>query len=419
MATYVKRRWEPETAVAGKRESVYGFTYEAYLPDAIAALAFAIPLDLASELEATSKVMAELQHLASTSGLEALSRQLLRAESIGSSRIEGLQLSQRRLARAMVDPEMETDVARAIIGNIQAMDAAITLGSQGTAISIDDILALHRALLLGTRDADIAGVLRDSQNWIGGTEASPRQAEFIPPPETEVGPLLLDLCAFMNRDDLPAILQAGIAHAQFETIHPFADGNGRVGRALVHVVLKRRGLTPTFVPPVSLVLATNAKRYVENLTAFRSDQLFEWCRFFIRTLYSATEHAKHFNDLLLSLQQRWREAARNPRKDSAAEKLIQMLPAQPVLDLGTATSLARCSQEAARNALNDLEAAGVLSQAVVGKKKNRIWEARELLTLVDHFEWELATPTQPGQQRRPSPQPTSQTRRNMDEPASQ
>ena len=135
---------------------------------------------------------------------------------------------------------------------------------------------MHATLLNTPGDARIAGVFRTRQNWIGGTENSPRGAAFIPPPETEVSSLIEDLCRFINRADLPPVVQAAIAHAQFEAIHPFADGNGRVGRCLIQVVFRRRHQGLRFVPPVSVILATNAEAYIGGLTAFRAGLLAEW-----------------------------------------------------------------------------------------------------------------------------------------------
>jgi Fic family protein len=99
------------------------------------------------------------------------------------------------------------------------------------------------------------------QSWIGGG-VTPRLAQFIPPPPDDVPDLLDDLVSFTNRDDLSAITQAAIAHVQFETIHPFADGNGRVGRCLIHVILRRRGLSRRVMPPISVALAANTGRYI-------------------------------------------------------------------------------------------------------------------------------------------------------------
>lgn len=402
MPRYESRWWEPDLSLGEHHRSARGFHYQSYVPDRIADLALSFPLDLAQELETTAVAAAQLQDLAAVTGLEALSRQLLRAESIGSSRIEGLQLSQRRLARSALDPEAGTELVRSVMGNIAAMEEAIRIGKRAERIGLEDLRHLHKTLLEGTRDSAIAGQFRTSQNWIGGSPHSPERAEFIPPPEGEVEPLLEDLCAFIEREDLPAIVQAAIAHAQFETIHPFADGNGRVGRALIHVVLRRRGFTPRFVPPVSLVLATNASRYVEGLTAYRTEDPLAWCRLFIRTLYSAVEHAKHFNADLMAMQDRWRTAAGHPRSDSAAERIIQLLPAHPVLNADTTQALVGGSAVSVRNALNDLTDAQVLRQVSIGRR-NRVWEASELLHLVDDFEWTLASPTLTGVERRPSP----------------
>lgn len=105
----------------------------------------------------------------------------------------------------------------------------------------------------------------------------------MPPPEDVLPAALEDLCDFMNRVDLPATLQAAIAHAQFETLHPFIDGNGRVGRTLIHLILRRRGVALRYVPPISLALAGRADLYVQGLTDFRVGQE-EVCTFFLRML---------------------------------------------------------------------------------------------------------------------------------------
>ena len=120
-----------------------------------------------------------------------------------------------------------------------------------------------------TRDAEIGGKIRTEPNWIGGL--TPVHAEFVPPPPEEVSALLDDLCAYVSGEDHSALMQAALAHAQFETIHPFADGNGRTGRALLQLVLRRRGIAQHFVPPISLVLATCSKQYVAALMGMRTE----------------------------------------------------------------------------------------------------------------------------------------------------
>jgi len=399
----VERRWAPNPSAYGGWKQRAGFTYHAFVPDPVADLEIAFPASLVELMSEAATALAELHASPNLAGLEALSRQLLRSESIASSRIEGLELSHRRLAKALYDPAAADTTAQSVIGNIRAMEAAIRLGEESKAISTADILAIHRTLLEATNDRAHAGRIREEQNWIGGDSNSPRNAEFIPPPEDEVPRLLADLCEFANRGDVPAIAQAAVAHAQFETIHPFIDGNGRVGRALIHVLLRRRGLAPTFVPPISIVLATNSKVYIAGLTDFRRGLLSEWCRLFTAALRTAANHAASLSGRLTELQDSWRTAAGRPRRDSAAEKLIQTLPARPILDAKVAAEIADVSYEAARLAVLTLEAAGVLRAIHVGRRRNRAWEAPQVVALLDNFEWEMAAATQSAQRRRAAP----------------
>lgn len=379
--------------------------YEAYVPDTIASLQSTLPDDAALAVLDAERAVSELQLETTFAGLEALSRQLLRAESIASSRIEGLRLSQRRLAEALLSPADADAAAREVVGNIEAMQAAIELGGRGSAITSGDIKHLHRLLLQNSQHAAIAGQLRNEQNWIGGSDHSPRGAEFIPPPEDMVPALLDDLADYLNRSDMSTVVQAAIAHAHFETIHPFADGNGRVGRALIHVVFRRRGLSNRFTPPISIVLAANGKRYVEGLDAYRQGSVAEWCRFFARVTVDAARRSRELAADLAGLQAEWLEMARHPRSDSAAARLIGAIPGQPIIDARTVASMLSVSEVAARNALNSLESAGVLRPIVFGKKRSRAWEAPALISLLDNFEWSMAEPTRTGSQRRPSPAP--------------
>jgi Fic family protein len=234
-------------------------------------------------------------------------------------------------------------------------------------------------------------VLRTEQNWIGGTRINPARADFVPPPHEYVPALMDDLCVYANREDVSAVVQAAIAHAQFETIHPFADGNGRVGRALIHVVLRRRGLASRYVPPVSLALAADARRYIGGLTAFRDGKPAEWCRVFAEAVRIAATKAAGLASRITRLQEDWRERADHPRRDSTAEALITALPAHPVLTVATAQELVGRSRQAANEAMAALEVAGVVQRTKLAKR-NRAWEADELFDLVNAFERELATP---------------------------
>lgn len=403
MGRIVERFLVPDWGRMGGRRSRRGFTYFAFVPSTVGDLELTLPADLAAEMAEAEGLLRELQAEANLLGLESLSRQLLRAESIASSRIEGLELSHRRLATALYDPDVADDTARFVLGNIAAMESAIRLATDSPTFGLTDLLEIHRQLLERTTLHRIAGQIRTEQNWIGGVATGPNNAEFVPPPEDEVEALLEDLCFFIERDDLPAIAQAAIAHAQFETIHPFADGNGRVGRALIHAILRRRRIATMIVPPISIVLATNGARYVQGLTSFREDNTLDWCRFFTRVVASSVQHSTDLAQCLSTLQARWREQAHHPRRDSAAEKLIQTLPSSPVLDIRLAAEVAHVSDEAARLAINTLAEADILRPVRVGRRRGQAWEATEIVTLLDNFEWDLTTPTQPEQPRRRSP----------------
>jgi Fic family protein len=405
MPRWEKRSWTGDLGAYGGRRSRTSYAFEAFIPDPIAELAVALESEVLNVVtEAERAVDALNRDPPLVDDLETLARQLLRAESVGSSRIEGLVLTHRRLARASFGAVQPDLTAESVLGNIRAMDGAIELGRQAHRLTTDDIQAIHQQLMASTRDAGQGGIIRGVQNWIGGHSDGPRDAEFVPPPPEQVPALLDDLCEFANRDDIPAVVQAAIVHAQFETIHPFADGNGRVGRCLIHVVLRRRQLTRRYVPPVSLVLAGNAKAYVAGLTDYRNGRISQWCGLFASATRTASQGAQGFAGGIHRLQERWIEQSGAPRTDSAAMKLIQRLPAHPIVDVKTVEELCQCSNQAARLAVLQLEKADVLRRLNVGKR-NRAWEAGDLFELLNEFERDLATPPGAGGPGRPVPAP--------------
>lgn len=406
MARYETRSWPADPTAPGARAERRAFSYRAFVPDPIADLQPALPSNVAAAVSTAERGLDALNRdpprLAS---LEVLARRLLRAESVASSRIEGLVLSQRRLARAEAEgPDAHDETARSILGNVAAMERAVALGAGARPLRTADVLDLHRQLMLATATPEIAGRLRERQNWIGGNAFTfnPGRADFVPPSPERVKALVADLVAFMNRTELSPVVQAALAHAQFETIHPFADGNGRVGRALVHVVLRRRGLAPRYVPPVSLVLAADARAYVGGLTAFREDRAADWILLFARAIERAAAKAGELALRLAELQQRWRERAGHPRRHSSAEALIVELPAHPIVTVATAQAFLGRSKQAVNEAIATLADKGVL-HAITLAKRNRAWEARDLFALIDGFERELATPADGGGPARPAP----------------
>lgn len=383
--------WQPDPDAYGPRKTRRAFKYKALVPDPVAALDPPLSSSVAGLLAQAERDTAALNlNPPKIANLEALARRLLRAESVASSWIEGVRLSQRRLARAEAEGgETRDATARAVLGNVAAMERATTLADQRKPMRLEDLLDVHRALMKQTPDARGAGELRERQNWIGGNPYSPLDASYVPPPPEHVPGLVDDLLRFMARDDLPASIQAAVAHAQFEAIHPFADGNGRVGRTLIHFVLRRRGLAPRFVPPVSLVLAARSNTYIRGLNAFAHGRLADWLEVFGRALRAAAQRSAALAGAIAALQESWRERAGRPRKDSSAEALVGALPAYPVLTVDSAAKLLGRSVQAANEALAALEQAGVVKVAGA-VRRNRAFESPELLQLVAAFEKDLA-----------------------------
>lgn len=390
MPRYVDLRWEADALAPGPRSRRAGFRYRAFVPDSLSGRSLTFDAAVAARIGVAERAIAELNRNPPLLGpLEALARRLLRAESVASSRIEGLELSQRRLARAeVVGDDARDETARDVLANIAAMEKAIELSTARRGLKPRDLDAIHAVLMHGVSDA---GSIRTQQNWIGGNSYNPHAAAFVPPPPELVGGLLDDLCVFLQREDVSPLAQAAIAHAQFETIHPYVDGNGRVGRALMHAVLRRRGLAPRYVPPISLVLAGNSGSYIEGLIQFREGGLERWCGFFADTAQVAAARSVVLAERFRTLQADWLARAGRPRADSSAAALIGVLPAYPILSVATAQALTGRSKQAANEAVSALEAAGILSQVSVGKR-NRAWEAKEVFDLLNVFERELATP---------------------------
>ena len=387
--------WPADPGAYGGRNARRGGHYEVFIPDRIYERDFALDGEaVAAVVEATRA----LQHLDSSpprvATLGALAQNLLRSESVASSRIEGVNLSHKRLARAAYQAGKGQRDHRAaeVLGNIDAMNRAIELGARGKPFKVADIEDLHRTLLRFTADADIAGVVREKQNWIGGNDYNPVAASYVPPPPEHVRPLLEDLCAFASRDDLAPVAQAAVAHARFETIHPFADGNGRTGRALIYTVLRRRGEVTKYIPPISLILAAEPRGYVGGLTAYRQGDVSVWSARFAQASARAAQEAERLADAIEECQSAWLDALGQRRKDAAARQLVSVLPEQPVIDVAVAQTLTGKSHVAIGRALKELETAGILNP-LNERKWGRAWECDELFSLVDSFGRSVRTPS--------------------------
>lgn len=250
------------------------------------------------------------------------------------------------------------------------------------AIGLDDLLRAHRLLMaVDYYTARDAGQFRDVQNWIGGSDYTPIHAAYVPPPPELVSELIADLLVFVNRDDLPILAQAAIAHAQFESIHPFTDGNGRIGRALISAVLRRRGLTRRMTVPLASVMLADTSRYFMHLNRFREGDADGFVEYLAVGATHASEAAQDSGMALADLPTRWRDIAR-PRAKSADEALIAALLDTPIFNADTAQQITGTTDPSTYRALGRLTDAGIL-ELLSDNKRNRIWAATDVLAELD------------------------------------
>ena len=319
-----------------------------------------------------------------------------RDESIRSSVMEGVAATESGLAWARYMDQAGRPVSdendALTLGAAKQVMAAVDLGGKmraGGICTLGDILDLHGRLFAGTRDRVIGGVLRDGPMWIGPEDCSVDEASFVPPPAEHVPELMDDLIGYLNTSDHPAVLRAAVVHAQFETIHPFGDGNGRTGRALIHTVLNAAGLARRAVP-ISTSLSRDRHGYYDALNATRvecgrddamtrSAALHGWLTVFGESCEDAERQAASVVQTVEGMAARWRVAGVF-RRGSAAAALLEALPSMPVLDAEMVSEHLGVTERTARDAIASLEAAGVISPT--GGRRNRRYTVPEMVGML-------------------------------------
>ncbi|MBI4884731.1 MAG: Fic family protein [Actinobacteria bacterium] len=303
---------------------------------------------------------------------------LLRSESAASSKIENLSATAQSIFLAELgDPSRRN--ASIIVANTTAMQAALRLADR---IDAGAILAMHEALLSASQP-QLAGRWRDQQVWIGGNDYSPHDALFVPPHHKRVGAAIDDLLTFIDREDLPPLAHAAIAHAQFETIHPFPDGNGRVGRALVHSILKAKQLTRKVTVPVSAGLLADLPSYFAALTEYRAGDHEPIVRMTADATFRAIGNGRTLVQDLHQIHDEWRGEV-VARKDAAVWRLAELALRQPVLDSEIVQRELGVAPHNANTALALLEDIGALKK-ISGNHRYRKWAAKDVLDALDRF----------------------------------
>lgn len=383
---------EPDRSASRRQRMSARGPYEASVPARIAGLTPAVSAEVQAEAEDAVREItrfdAEVTALAerrsqgedqdAATELAPLASVLLRTESASSSQIEGVTAGARALALASIEAKSGPN-AQLVTANVVAMQRAVALADD---ISVDSILAAHDALLAGHEYA-APGRFRTAQVWIGSNAVSPHTASFVPPHNTRVEACMEDLIAFVRRVDLPVLVQCAVAHAQFETIHPFNDGNGRVGRNLVHAMLRHADVTRRLTVPVSAGLLTDTSAYFHALTDYRRGDVEPIVRQFANASFRAVGNGRHLVDDLERVYDGWHERLPS-RRGSAARRLLPRLLNQPAVNIAYVETATGSALSGAQRAVEQLENAKILTRVGTGQR-NRVWLAIEVIDALDAF----------------------------------
>lgn len=378
---FEKREWRSREDVGQSRRAALKARgpYEAAVPPMIATLA--VPqLDEGTVIAAEDAII-ELGRLDGEVGsiTAPFSAILLRSESAASSEIEQLTASAKNIALAELGRRAGTN-SRLVVGNVRAMEAAIELADD---LDASSIIAMQREILRDDQP-EYTGGWRDQQVWVGGGYShSPHTASFVPPHHERVPPLMDDFVAFARRVDVPVLPQIAIAHAQFETVHPFPDGNGRTGRALIQAMLRRLGVTRNVTVPVSAGLLRDTRGYFDALTAYRAGDVAPIVRALAEASTEAVLNGRQLVADLTAIRSSW-ETATSARAGSAGRRMLDSLQRRPVVDAKLVASELGLSERNAQNGIDRLVADGILHQ-IGSAARGRAYEARDVLFALDEF----------------------------------
>jgi Fic family protein len=360
---------------------------EVSLPPMIGALVYQASPRLISPLETAVADLREVDSGNATS-LNTMASFLIRTDSIASSKIESIEASTEDFARAIAGSKANQSATMMAAG-AQAITSLIDEVGVAGKFTVEAVLNAHQTLLAEDEtEARFAGRFREVQNWIGGSNYSPHLADYIPPPPELVRQYMDDLLEFLNRDDIPVVAQAAIGHAQFESIHPFTDGNGRVGRAIINAVFRRRGVSRRVLTPVASALVANQSTYFKTLVDYRAGQVDELILNLSLAAQISSREALVSALIIETMPSAWLSMAK-PRSGSAAERIINLLVEHPVLSAEQAENLLGSSMQSIYEAMDALERAGVVHE-LTNRQRNKVWAATAVLTELESLNLRIA-----------------------------
>ncbi|WP_303978582.1 Fic family protein [Rothia mucilaginosa] len=383
--TWPALEWEPQDpwvhrdALASRRATRRNSgTFSSAVPASIAALNVKLDTTLRGSLQGTTFYMGLFDKRLHHIGGIPFSAVLLRGESASSSQIENLTVSARKLSLAVLGASGSTVGVNAelVARNVHAMRAALNTAEN---ISVDNILAMHRELTRGLQQD--SGMLRTEWVWIKGD--SPVTADYVAPHHERVPAALEDLVAFMNRRDIDPLAQAAIAHAQFETIHPFTDGNGRTGRALISSLLRARGVTRHVTLPISSGLLHDTEGYIQALTDYRAGDAEPIIKLFNRAINQALLNVEWLAQDIENLQQQILATAQ--RKTPLLRSLTNLCCTEPAFTAHMVEEHTQGSRASVYRLLNRMVELQILREERVKIQGQKVWTVPALNRALDDF----------------------------------
>ena len=311
----------------------------------------------------------------------------VRKEAVLSSQIEGTQSSLNdllELEAEILDPERPNDVDE-VLSYVRAMNKGLVL-LDSLPLSVRLFKQIHSELMKGVRGkSKNPGELRTIQNWIGPENCTIKDATFVPPPPGQVLNVLGDLEKFLNDNEqhIPVLIMTGLAHAHFETIHPFLDGNGRIGRLLISFLLYQREILQKPVLYISHYFKENRQEYYDRLQAVRDKGHWEqWIKFFLRGVWSASQEATDTARKIVDLREKHRKLITDEfgRVAGNGIKVLEHLYQRPIINAKTIKAITGVSYPAANSLLVKFTEHGILIEST-GRNRNRLFRYEEYIGL--------------------------------------
>ena len=367
-------------------QNVTGESYGAYVPPTLPPEP---PIDLVRlypHLEKATLALAELNSIHKTIPNTALFIYMyVRKEALLSSQIEGTQssFSDLMLFEHHHKPKVVLEDVEEVSNYVKAINYGLERLKNDFPLSLRLLKEIHSVLLSGSRGSGkLPGEFRRSQNWIGGTR--PGNALFVPPPVNELNDCLGDFESFLYDESLPVLIKAGLAHVQFETIHPFLDGNGRLGRLLITLLLCANGILDEPILYLSLYLKANRNTYYELLQDVRAHGTWEtWLEFFLTGVYiSAKQAIKTAEEINNLFYQDIEKIASLGRAKFSCEQTLEYMKRLPQVTVPLLAKELQMTAPTARSALNHMTSIGVLEE-ISGKKRDKVYVYRKYLDILE------------------------------------